>query len=278
MDNLQTFVFEHAPVRGAIVRLQDTFMTVIEQRDYPPKVRELLAEAMLSCLLLASSIKFEGDLILQFKGDAALPQLLVQCDHQLHLRAHARFDKEASDADYSRAFQSGTLILAINQHQQTETYQSMVPLNSASMAENLMQYFAQSEQIPTKVWLAVGKDRAAGMLLQMLPGGDSSAREHFWEYAVVLGDTVKDEELLQLDNIQLLHRLYHETDVRLFEARDVQFRCRCSREKMQQALRILGQEEANALLKERGDISMCCEFCNREYRLDSIDVAMVFTS
>ncbi|MGL6030243.1 MAG: Hsp33 family molecular chaperone HslO [Legionella sp.] len=275
-DSLQRFIFEHANIRGEIVHLEHTYQTVMSQRDYPAMVKHLLGEAMVSCLLLASSIKFEGSLSLQFQGDHRLPLLLVQCDHELHIRAYAKYEDGLTVEDYAGAFLTGQMALTINQFNQTQAYQSVVPIQSTSMSENLMNYFAQSEQIATRVWLAVNEHMAAGMLLQLMPGEDSSEREHFWEYATQLGQTVTEEELLTIDNKTLLYRLYNEEDIRVFEPRAALFQCRCTPERMKHVLTILGEAQAQELIAEQGSISMNCDFCNQQYSFDAIDVTMLF--
>ncbi|KTD07520.1 Hsp33 family molecular chaperone HslO [Legionella jamestowniensis] len=275
-DSLQRFIFENASIRGEIAHLQETYQIIMGQRPYPPMVRNLLGEALVSCLLLAGSIKFEGDLSLQFQGDKRLPLLLVQCDNLLHLRAFAKYEEGLQVIDYAEAFLQGQMVLTINQYNHTQAYQSVVPIQSTSMSENLMSYFAQSEQIASRVWLAVNEDMAAGMLLQLMPGQDTQQREQFWEYAVQLGQTVSEHELLNLDNQTLLHRLYHETEVRLFDGRKASFKCRCSEEKMKQVLTIIGEEDAQQLLAEKGQIEVTCDFCNKQYCFDPIDVTMLF--
>lgn len=275
-DTIQRFIFEHAHIRGEIVHIEQTYQTIIKQRDYPPMVKNLLGEAIISCLLLASSIKFEGSLNLQFQGDQRLSLLLVQCDNDLNVRAFAQYTEELEIIDYAQAFLQGKMVLTINQYNQTQNYQSMVPISSTSMSENLMSYFAQSEQIATRVWLAVNEDKAAGMLLQLMPGQDSQQREQFWEYAVQLGQTVSEDELLHLDNETLLYRLYNETDIRLFEPRISHFKCRCTVEKMKQVITLLGESEADDLIKEQGAININCDFCNQKYSFDPIDVALIF--
>lgn len=275
-DSLQRFIFEHAHIRGEVVHIEQTFQTIMNQRHYPPMVKNLLGEAIVSCLLLASSIKFEGSLNLQFQGDERLPLILVQCDHELHIRAFARFKDDLAIIDYATAFLQGQMVLTINQTKQTQAYQSMVPIHATSMSENLMSYFAQSEQIPTRVWLAVSEYRAAGMLLQLMPGQETQQREQFWEYAVQLGQTVSEEELLTLDNQTLLYRLYNEEEVRIFEHRATRFKCRCNQDKMKQVLHVLGEQEAKELLQEQGEIAITCDFCNQKYTFDPIDVTLMF--
>ncbi len=275
-DSLQRFVFEHAPIRGEVVHLEQTWQKIVSQHPYPPMIKNLLGEAIVSCLLLASSIKFEGTLSLQFQGDARLSLLLVQCDNELNVRAFTKYTEALEIIDYAKAFLEGTMVFTINQYQQTQTYQSIVPIQATSMSENLMNYFAQSEQITTRVWLAVGEQKAAGMLLQLLPGQDTTQREQFWEYAVQLGQTVSEQELLNLDTPTLLYRLYNETDIRLFEPRQTRFKCHCTPEKMKQVLTVLGEEEAKELLQEQQTIDITCDFCNQQYHFDAIDVTMMF--
>ncbi|WP_131776639.1 Hsp33 family molecular chaperone HslO [Legionella impletisoli] len=277
-DTLQRFMFEHANIRGEIAHLDETYRIIMAQHPYPEDVRTLLGEALISCVLLAGSIKFEGEISLQFHGDHRLPLLIIQCDNQLNVRGFAKYqeseDKEA--IDYYAAFLAGKMVLTINQYNNTKAYQSVVPIDSASMSENIMHYFAQSEQISTRVWLTVKDNKAAGMLLQLMPGQDTQQREQFWEYAVHLGETITDEELITLDNVTILHRLYHETELRLYNARAVKFQCRCTQEKMKQVLTILGEEDLKNLLKEQGHVAIRCDFCNKEYQFDAIDVTMLF--
>ncbi|KGP64316.1 heat-shock protein [Legionella norrlandica] len=275
-DTLQRFIFENANIRGEIVHIEKTFQSIMKQHDYPPMVKNLLGEALVSCLLLTSSIKFKGNLSLQFQGDERLSLLLVQCDHDLNIRGFAKFKEGLEISDYASAFLQGRMAITINQYNQTQSYQSLIPIQSTSMSENLMSYFAQSEQIATRVWLAVNEEMAAGMLLQLMPGQDTIQREQFWEYAIQLGQTVTEGELLTIDNQTLLYRLYHETELRIFESRPTNFQCRCNEDKMKQVISILGEEEAKELIKEKGIIEITCDFCNQKYIFDAIDVTMLF--
>jgi molecular chaperone Hsp33 len=276
LDTLQRFMFEHASIRGEIIHLDDTLQTILAQHPYPLAVKKILAEAILSCILLTGSIQFEGEVNLQFQGDERLPLLLVQCNHLLQVRAFAKYEPNQTDLDYTQAFLSGQMALILNQYNQAQTYQSVVPIRSSAMAENLMYYFAQSEQITSRVWLVTNGKQAAGMLLQLMPGQDTLQREQFWEYAVHLGETITDDELLSLNNRTILHRLYHETELRLFTARNISFLCRCTMHKMQHVLSILGKEEIESLLKETGQISVNCDFCNQNYVFDPIDIMLLF--
>ncbi len=275
-DILQPFIFEHANIRGYLVNLTETYQTIINQRPYPPAVKTLLGEAMICCLFLTASLKFEGKLSVQFHGDDRLPLLIVQCDNELQLRAMAKYEEGLNPEDYHQAFLNGKLSITINMAHQHNAYQSVVPIHSSSMSENLMHYLTQSEQITNQVWLAASDQQVAGMMLQLMPDKDTRQQEQFWEYALAIGQTLKDEELLSLDNQTLLHRLYHETELRLFDSRPVHFKCGCSEDKMKNVILMLGETDAQQIIKEHGKIEMHCDFCNKHYQFDSIDTTALF--
>lgn len=275
-DTLQRFMFEQANIRGEIAHLNETYQTITQQHPYPPIVKQLLGQALVSCVLLTGSIKFEGNISLQFQGDERLPLLLVQCNHQFDVRGYAKYQKEDETVDYHAAFLAGKMMLTITQDNQTQPYRSIVPIISLQMSENLMHYFAQSEQISSRVWLAADDEQAAGMLLQLMPGQDTQQREEFWEYAIELGQTITEQELLALDNETILHRLYHETQLRLYPARSVRFQCRCNDDRVKQALLVLGEKEVRALSQEKKTIDIRCDFCNKNFTFDAIDVEILF--
>src|SRR3990167_7900861 len=276
LDSLQRFLFEHASVRGEIIHLEQTYQTILSQHAYPPAVKHLLGEALMSAALLAGNIQFEGNFSLQFHGDKRLPLLLVQCDHQLHLRALVKYDESTEDIDYNSAFLEGKMTLFIDQYNQTQAYQSIVPIHSISMADNLSHYFAQSDQIQTRIWFATNQHQAAGMLLQLMPDTNILTREECWNYAINIGETITNHELLTLDNQTILHRLYHETELQLYPARHISFRCQCNIDKMKQVLTVLGKKDLQQLLKEKNEVSINCDFCNQRYLFNPIDVERMF--
>ncbi len=275
-DIQQRFIFEDAPIRGELIHIQDCYQTIINQRPYPPMVKHLLGEAIVACLLVASSIKFKGRLTLQFQGDERLPLIIVQANDQLQVRAHARFAPNIKNKYYAEAFLNGKMAFTFQQDNKTQAYQSLVPIHSTAMSENLVYYFQQSEQIPTHVWLAVRDDVACGMLIQAMPDDKNQIDQASWDYALAMARTLTDEELLQLNNTTILHRLYHETTLRLFEPRRPEFACQCSEDKMKAVLKMLGKEEIDQLINERGKVEIQCDFCNKNYQFDAIDVTLLF--
>jgi molecular chaperone Hsp33 len=280
-DSLQRFLFEQFPVRGHLVHLDSSWQALIEHREYPEAIRTILGEAVAAALLLAATIKFDGVLSLQLQGDGPVHLLLVQCSSGLGVRGLARFRA----ADYTGAKAIGDLIGVGNLTVTLETdggaqrYQGIVPITGERLAESLQLYFENSEQLPTRLWLHADGSGAAGMLLQKLPGeGGSADLEDAWKRVQLIGETLTPEELSTLSDAEILHRLFSEDDVRLFDASPVYFRCRCSRERVSGMLQGLGEAETRAVLAERGEVEVSCDFCNRAYVFDAVDVAQLFNT
>lgn len=273
-DALRRFMFEDFPVRGQLVRLEDSWQQVLARQEYPPVVRDLLGEAMAACVLLASTIKFDGLLTMQIQGEGALSLLVVQCSSDLTVRGLAKWEGDDLQGSLAELTGRGRLAITIERRKGRERYQGIVLADTDTLASCLDGYFAQSEQLPTRLWLAADGSGAAGMLLQQLPSDDQQAEADAdgWRRVGLLGDTLKPAELLGLEPRQLLRRLFHEDDMRLADERPVMFRCSCSRERVESALRLLGRDELDELLAGEGRIEVRCEFCNAAYELDRVDV------
>ncbi|HLE94514.1 MAG TPA: Hsp33 family molecular chaperone HslO [Sulfuricaulis sp.] len=275
-DSLQRFIFENAPIRGEIVHLDATWRAVLERRDYPPRVRDVLGELMAAAALLTSTIKFDGRLIMQVQGSGPVSLLVVECTSDRTMRAIAQWDGEVPDAPLSELVGDGRLAVTIDPLKGRELYQAIVELEGLSVAEAFENYFARSEQLATRLWLASDTRQAAGMLLQRLPDSPLSDDEA-WIRAVHLGSTITREELLALPVAEIIHRLYHEEDIRLFSRMPVSFRCSCSRRRVETVLRMLGRDEVHSILAEQGSIRVDCEFCGDSYEFDRIDAEQLLT-
>jgi molecular chaperone Hsp33 len=274
-DALRRFMFEDFPVRGQLVRLEDSWREVLARQEYPPVIRNLLGEAMAACVLLASTLKFDGLLTMQIQGDGVLSLLVVQCSSDLTVRGLAKWEGDDPQGSLAELTAHGRLAITIERGRGRERYQGIVLADTDTLASCLDGYFAQSEQLPTRLWLAADGSGAAGMLLQQLPQGEGSDEPDAdgWRRVGVLGDTLTPGELLGLEPRQLLRRLFHEDDLRLADERAVTFRCSCTRERVESALRLLGRDELDELLAGEGRIEVRCEFCNAAYELDRVDVA-----
>jgi molecular chaperone Hsp33 len=276
-DSLQRFIFENAPIRGEIVHLDATWQAVLERRQYPPRVREVLGELMAAAALLTSTLKFDGRLIMQIQGKGPVSLLVVECTSDRTMRAIAQWQGEIPDAPLAALVGDGRLAVTIDPLKGKERYQAIVALEGLTVAEAFENYFARSEQLATRLWLASDPQQAAGMLLQRLPDAESSD-DDAWVRAVQLGSTITREELLALPVREIVHRLYHEEDIRLFSRMPVSFRCSCSRERVEAVLRMLGRDEIHSILDELGSVSVDCEFCGSRYEFDRIDAEQLFTA
>lgn len=276
-DSLQRFMFEHAPIRGEIVHLDATWQAVLERRKYPPRVREILGELMAAAALLTSTLKFDGRLIMQVQGKGPVSLLVVECTSNRTMRAIAQWQGEIPEAPLATLVGDGRLAVTIDPLKGKERYQAIVALEGLTVAEAFENYFARSEQLATRLWLAADPRQAAGMLLQRLPEGGHSD-DDAWTRAVHLGSTLTRDELLALPVREILHRLYHEEDIRLFSRVPVSFRCSCSRERVEAVLRMLGHDEIHSILDEQGSVSVDCEFCGNRYESDRIDAEQLFAT
>jgi len=284
-DSIRRFLFEHYPVRGYVVHLDSAWRAACEPTDYRPEVQQLLGEALVSATLLAATLKFEGTLTLQLQGPGPVHLLVAQCTDRHAIRGVARYRGEeigaGSGGQLRQLAGEGRLSVSIETNAQTARYQGIVPLSGGDLAGCLEAYFASSEQLPTRLWLAAEADRAAGFLLQRVPdherAGVSDAEvDELWNRVGHLAATLTARELLDLSEARLLRRLFAEDDVRLFSPTPVFFQCRCSRERVTGLLRSLGEPEVQSILDERGSVEVRCEFCNRAYAFDRIDCAGIF--
>ncbi len=278
-DTIQNFLFEALPIRGEIVHLNASFQKIMEQHQYPPLIRRWLGEALVLVTLLSSLIKFTGKLAIQFQGKGNLKLLLVQCTNELELRGLAQWDGELTEANILESLQQGTIAITIDPDNARQRYQGIVAWQGQTLSESIEGYFQTSEQLPTRIWAAVDETSAAGFLLQRMPEAEvyrESTLDHDWEHINFLTATLTPHELMSLDNKVLLHRLYVEEDVRLFEDKPVVFKCGCSEKRSVKAILTLGREEAEAELQAKQKLVVKCEFCSHEYIYDRIDVATIF--
>jgi len=274
-DVLNRFLFERTQVRGGLVHLDATWQAVLERHDYPPVIRDLLGQAMAAAVLLSTTIKFDGSLTIQLTGQGPLSMLVVQASAARTLRGLAHWQEPLPSAHLGELAGQARLVITIDPGEGKERYQGVVALEGARLSDALDAYFARSEQLPTRLWLAVSDEAVAGLLLQRLPGED--ADQDAWDRTVALADTVQEEELLSLPVEVLLHRLFHEEEVRLLEREPLCFRCSCSEARVKEMLRGLGSEEAHRILAEEGGVHVTCEFCNAQYHFDAVDLDALFT-
>ena len=280
-DITQRFLFENLDIRGEVISLEDSYKEVLSRHTYPLPVARLLGELLAASALLCNSLKFDGILVLQIRSEGPLPLLMVECNSQRQIRGIARYEASqiTNNMSLDELMPNGILAITLDPTE-GKRYQGIVSLEGGSIATSLSNYFASSEQLPSYFWLCADGEGARGFLLQALPAEkeiDKELRLETWQRLTVLANSLTAHEFLTLDNEAILHRLYHEDDIRLFEEQPISFHCNCSRERSANALYSLGEEDALALLKEQNNtINIDCQFCNKEYLFDATDVAQLF--
>ena len=279
-DQSQRFLFDDTDVRGEMVDLERSYSEVLAKHPYPEPVAQLLGEMLAAASLLCGTLKFDGLLVLQARSSGAVPLLMVECSSDRQVRGLARYSAESigADAGMQELMPEGVLTLTVDPVK-GQRYQGIVALEGepGAMPVQLLRqlgtaadpFLAQRQRPPRP-----------RLLLQQLPADrlkDPEAREASWQHLTTLADTLTAEELLALDNETVLHRLYHEETVRLFEPQPLVFHCSCSRERSANALVGLGQADCERLLEEEeGSITIDCQFCNQRYLFDASDVAQLF--
>lgn len=275
-DTLHRFLFEGSPVRGELVRLDTTWATVLEKRAYPEPVRNVLGELMAASALLASTLKFQGSLIMQIRGDGPVTLLVVECNSNGTLRATAKWRDELGGESPKELFgRSSQLVITIDPKQEKERYQGIVDLEGDSISEALENYMLRSEQLDTRLWLAADDEQACGMLIQKLPHDN---KNEDWNRVLHLADTLTRDELLELNPSEIVRRLYHEETIRMLPSDTLSFQCSCSRDRIVKTLRMMGPDDLNNLLAELGRVSVDCEFCSEHYEFDAVDIEQIFAA
>ncbi|KJF98026.1 Hsp33 family molecular chaperone HslO [Photobacterium leiognathi] len=274
-DYLNRYLFDGVSVRGELVQLGDTYQQIISSTEYPAPVKNLLGELLVATSLLTATLKFEGSITVQVQGDGPVSLAVINGDQNQNLRGVARWEGDVKEGSSIHDLMGkGYMVITIIPTQ-GERYQGVVGLEGDTLAECLEAYFKNSEQLRTRIWLRTGEfesqQKAAGMLLQVMPDGQGS--ESDFEHLETITDTVKNEELFGLEAQDLLYRLYHQEEVKVFEPQEVNFECGCSRERSGSAVISLHPDEIEKILAEEGKVSLHCDYCGTDYDFDSIDIA-----
>jgi len=277
-DLHQRFLFDDHPVRGELVHLNQSWQEVLKRHDYPDNIQKILGEMAAAAVLLAATLKFKGSLIMQIQGSGPLGLAVMEATSDRTLRGLAQWEGDVTGMELLEMAGKARLAIIIDPDE-GERYQGIVDLSSGDIGNALEDYMLRSQQLETRLWLFANASSASGMLLQKLPEGfsdDMHNDEDAWSRVTQLADTVQTEELSQLPFEELLHRLYHEEDVRVFEKHLVSFRCSCTRERVVDMLRMLGYEEVQSVFDTEPNVGVRCQFCNHYYEFDRVDVEELF--
>ena len=291
-DLAAAFQIEGWPVRGRIVRLGPTIDAILSAHDYPEPVAALLGEACALAALVGSSLKFEGRLIVQAQGDGPVRYVVADYDTDGRMRGYCRFDADevaAASQGFARPgarslLGQGMFVMTLDRGADFERTQGITPIEGESLSLAAEHYFQQSEQIPTRVRLAVGTAttevgtawRAGGALIQLIAGDEArGSTEEAWDRSRALFQTLADDELLDptITPEILLFRLFHEDGVRLEDARPLKAVCRCSKERIGAVLASFDTVELADMVEDDGKIRVTCEYCSTVYELEPEEVA-----
>lgn len=286
-DYVQRFVFDDLDARGCIVRLQETCEEIQSTHHYTPELAQLLNQFAVAAVLLRDSIKVQADITLQLRTRDAISLMVADCQSDYRVRAICEY--EQTELISGRAirfdeFQKGATLAITITPKEGERYQGIVPIEQASFAECLEDYFARSEQLPTWFSLHSSQELGLGIAIHALPSEkvkDAQETEQHFERLKLLLNTLSKEEALDLPSEQILTRLFHEESCRLFEQSPVEFGCDCSAQKSLQAVESLGQQEISELILERrqsGEHSLVvdCHFCFQRYEFSFEEIENLF--
>ena len=276
-DSLIRFLFSEHGVRGEWVHLQQSLQQAKQyQQIANDLVDQQLGQALAAVVLLSATIKFDGKIILQIQGSGDLKALVAQASHDKKIRGLVRNEAVVKGENLAEMLGETSRMVITVESELSEPYQGIVAIEANDLAGILQNYFIQSEQLPTQLWLFANQQQAAGLFLQALPGATHD--DTVWQHLQTLASTVTAEELFNLDAHELLHRLFHEEKVIVYPAETVEFACSCSRPKIANTLLALGRPELETILTERDDIEIDCQFCGARYQFDKIDVENLFVN
>ena len=280
-DTLRRFLFSQGAVRGQLVQLGPALQPALVRQNYPAPVAAVLNQAFAATCLLSATIKYRGAITLQINGVGPVSMVLAQTNDELVFRGLAHWQADLIHKGPGQGQEQGESLLGdgrmqitIDRKNHPERYQSLVAFEQGGLDRALENYFDQSEQLATRIWLASDGQRACGLLLQQLPGATDSEE---WERLQYLAETVTEPELLELDSETLLYRLFNQETVSLFDPQVPSFGCNCSAARSERAVRTMSYQDARGLLAERGEIEVCCEFCDARYRFGSHDLERIHT-
>jgi molecular chaperone Hsp33 len=271
-DSVIGFAFESLPVRGALIHMDRSWRRMQRDHDYDALLTETLGHAAAATGLIAQSLKFDGAITLQLQGKGALQMLIMQCTSELHMRGMASVEADYTARNFVEL--AGNAHCAITVDNGDRPYQGIVAIDGESLSSSLEHYFERSVQVPSHVALVANDKIAAGLLLQKIPGEVIAADD--WARLKFLAETLSGKDFDGEAGVSLIGKLFAEDDVRVHPARPVEFRCRCTNQKVEDVLKMIGEQESRSVLEEQGKIEVVCEYCGEKRFFDSVDVTRLF--
>ena len=274
-DAVVPFVFESLPVRGALIQLQKSWQRMQLGHTYQSSVLETLGHSAAATGLIAQSLKFDGTITMQLSGDGPLAMLVMQCTSELEMRGMASAPDLNSHASFEELVSQARCAITVDGGAMERPYQGIVEVSGESLATSLKNYYERSAQIPSHIQLVSKPSSCGGILLQQMPG-QAQPLEDDWRRLGLLAATLRPDDIATGVGIDLLGKLFAEDDVRVFKPKAARFRCRCSKKRVEDVLKMLGPDESAAACAEKGQVEVTCEYCGRTRSFDAVDVSRLF--
>lgn len=294
INAIQRFLFKEHDIRGQAIQLNESWQEMVKDRHYPDSIITLLGELTAVSILMANGMKHEGRVTIQVQGGGPIQMLVVDVTHDLKIRGVAKTNNETAGhlsdkTTIDELLGDGQILMTLENTQTQHHFQSYVPREGNSIAEAFESFLSQSEQLPSKLWLAATEKALGGVMIQKMPDsgshfdndfnpdGEMTSDKDAWNRITHLTSTVTAKELTELPTETIIHRLFHEELVELFAERDVTYECPKDEEKVKNMLISLGEAEVRNILEEQGEIVIHNEMCNFHLRFDENDVNDIFS-
>jgi molecular chaperone Hsp33 len=271
-DSITPFGFEGLPVRGALIQMSRSWRRMQRDHNYDALITETLGHAAAATGLIAQSLKFDGAITLQIQGSGRLQMLVMQCTSDFDMRGMAALDESVSSDSFVDLTRDAHCAITVDAGERP--YQGIVAIEGEALSAGLEHYFDRSVQVPSHVALVADENITGGILLQQMP--DQEIDEDDWNRLHLLAETLTVKDFESGAGLDLIGKLFAEDDVRVHEQRAVNFQCRCSDQKVEDVLKMLGEQESRAALKDHGDLEVVCEYCGEKRTFDSVDVSRLF--
>ena len=275
VDAVVPFLFENLPVRGALIQLKTSWARMQLGQEYNNTVTTMLGQSAAATGLIAQSLKFDGTISLQLSGDGPLSMLIMQSTDELELRGMASAPLVSDGMSYPDLTRNCRCAITVETDGMEQPYQGIVEMLGESLGDSIENYFTRSAQIPSHMILVADRSVSGGILLQQMPEREDPVEDD-WRRLKILAQTLQPNDFSEGVGPKLIGKLFIEDDIRVFEARPAAFRCRCSRERAEEILQMLGEQDTREACEVHGKVDVSCEFCGQIQTFDAVDVSHIF--
>lgn len=276
-DIVLPFLFEKLPVRGALIQLQHSWARMQLGNEYSAAETQILGQSAAATGLIAQSLKFKGKITLQVNGEGPLSMLVMQSTQKLEIRGMVSAPEISEEMSYPEIVDGCRCAITVDSGALERPYQGIVEMLGDSLSQSLENYFARSVQVQSHLMLVANHSVCGGILLQQMPE-KGEPLEDDWHRLGLLSATLRTEDVANGISALLAGKLFAEDDVRVFKPRPAVFKCGCSRQRAEEVLRLLGEQDARSACEEQGKVDVICEYCGRKRSFDAVDISGIFTN